>query len=69
MSVGPYFLAIVAAIAVNYALAWLIARLNATTAVAGLKVALLLLVRVSFRRILDHRRVLRFRNESSGRLF
>jgi hypothetical protein len=40
-SVGAYVLAIVTAIIVNYALAWLIARLNATTVVAGLKIALL----------------------------
>ena len=30
-SVGAYVLAIVTAIIVNYALAWLIARVNATT--------------------------------------
>lgn len=35
-----YLIAIVAAIIVNYALAWLIARLNATSAAAGLKIAL-----------------------------
>ena len=40
-SVGAYVLAIVTAIIVNYALAWLIARVNATNAIAGLKVALL----------------------------
>jgi hypothetical protein len=40
-SVGAYVLAIVTAIVVNYALAWLIARVNATNAIAGLKVALL----------------------------
>jgi hypothetical protein len=40
-SVGAYLLAILAAIIVNYALAWLIARLNATSAIAGLKIALL----------------------------
>jgi len=37
---GAYILAIVTAIIVNYALAWLIARLNATNAIAGLKIAL-----------------------------
>jgi hypothetical protein len=35
-----YLIAIVAAIIVNYALAWLIGRLNATRAAAGLKIAL-----------------------------
>jgi len=40
-NVGAYALAIVTAIIVNYALAWLIGRLNATNAVAGLKIALL----------------------------
>lgn len=35
-----YLIAIVAAIIVNYALAWLIGRLNATSAAAGLKIAL-----------------------------
>ena len=40
-SVGAYLLAIVTAIVVNYALAWLIARVNASNAIAGLKVALL----------------------------
>jgi hypothetical protein len=39
--VGPYIAAIVASIFVNYALAWLISRLNATSALAGLKIALL----------------------------
>jgi hypothetical protein len=39
--VPPYIAAIVASIFVNYALAWLISRLNATSAVAGLKIALL----------------------------
>ena len=38
--VTAYLVAIAASIAVNYALAWLISRLNATTAVAGLKIAL-----------------------------
>jgi hypothetical protein len=38
--VAPYLCAIVASIFVNYALAWLISRLNATNAIAGLKVAL-----------------------------
>ena len=37
----PYLVAIAASIAVNYALAWLISRLNATSAVAGLKIAIL----------------------------
>jgi Protein of unknown function (DUF1761) len=36
----PYLIAIVASIFVNYALAWLISRLNATSAVAGLKIAI-----------------------------
>lgn len=36
----PYLVAIAASIAVNYALAWLIGRLNATSAVAGLKIAI-----------------------------
>jgi Protein of unknown function (DUF1761) len=40
-NIGAYVLAIVTAIIVNYALAWLIARLNAVTAVGGLKIALL----------------------------
>src|SRR5881628_1589095 len=40
-NVGAYVFAIVTAIIVNYTLAWLISRLNATTAVAGLKIALL----------------------------
>src|ERR1700736_5785246 len=39
-SVGAYVLAFVASIIVNYALAWLISRFNATNAVAGLKSAL-----------------------------
>jgi len=40
-NVGAYVLAIVASIFVNYALAWLIARLNAPSALAGLKIALI----------------------------
>src|SRR5437867_13056196 len=40
-NVGPYVFAIVTAIIVNYALAWLIGRLQATNPVAGLKIALL----------------------------
>ena len=40
-NVGAYVLAIVASIFVNYALAWLIARLNAASALAGLKIALI----------------------------
>jgi len=40
-SVGAYLIAFVASIFVNYALAWLISRLNATNAVAGLKIALI----------------------------
>jgi len=39
-NVGAYVLAVVTAIIVNYTLAWLIGRLHATTAVAGLKIAL-----------------------------
>jgi Protein of unknown function (DUF1761) len=38
--VSAYVLAFVASIAVNYALAWMIGRLNATTAIAGLKIGL-----------------------------
>jgi hypothetical protein len=37
---APYLVAIAASIAVNYALAWLISRLNATSAIAGLKIAI-----------------------------
>ena len=33
--VAPYLIAIVASIFVNYALAWLISRFNATNAIAG----------------------------------
>ena len=40
-NVGAYVLAVVASIFVNYALAWLIARLNAPSALAGLKIALI----------------------------
>lgn len=40
-SVVPYVIAIIASIFVNYALAWLIARLNAPGAFCGLKIALL----------------------------
>jgi len=36
----PFIVAIIASIAVNYALAWLIGRLNATNAGAGLKIAI-----------------------------
>ena len=39
-NVGAYVLAIVTAIIVNYTLAWLIGRLNATNAIGGLKIAL-----------------------------
>ena len=39
-NVGAYVLAVVTAIIVNYALAWLLSRLNAASAVAGLKIAL-----------------------------
>ena len=39
-NVSAYVLAIVTAIIVNYALAWLIARLNVTNATAGLKIAI-----------------------------
>ena len=39
-NVGAYVFAFLAAIVVNYALAWLIGRLNATNAIAGLKIAL-----------------------------
>lgn len=37
----PYEIAIIASMFVNYALAWLIARLDAPSAVCGLKIALL----------------------------
>ena len=40
-NVSAYLIAFVASIFVNYALAWLISRLNATNAVAGLKIALI----------------------------
>ena len=40
-NVGAYVLAVVTSVIVNYTLAWLISRLNATSAVAGLKIALL----------------------------
>ena len=39
-NVSAYVLAVIAAVIVNYALAWLIARLNPPNALAGLKVAL-----------------------------
>jgi hypothetical protein len=39
-NVSAYVLAIVTAIIVNYALAWLIARLNVTNATAGLRIAI-----------------------------
>ena len=39
-NVGAYLVAIVASILVNYALAWLIGRLNAPSATCGLKIAL-----------------------------
>ena len=37
---GAYVIAVITAIIVNYALAWLISRMNAHTAIAGLRVAL-----------------------------
>src|SRR5438105_15770850 len=40
-SLVPYLIAIVTAIVVNYALAWLIARLNNTSGLGGVKIALL----------------------------
>jgi hypothetical protein len=40
-NVSAYLLAFIASIIVNYALAWLINRLNAGSAIAGLKIALL----------------------------
>ena len=40
-SLVPYLIAIVASIFVNYALAWLITRVNATNAIAGLKIAII----------------------------
>jgi hypothetical protein len=39
--IAPYLVAITASIFVNYALAWLISKLNASTAVEGLKIALI----------------------------
>ena len=39
-NVGAYLFAIVTAIVVNYALAWLTGRFHATNALAGLKIAL-----------------------------
>jgi hypothetical protein len=39
-NISAYLLAFVASILVNYALAWLISRMNATNAVAGLKISL-----------------------------
>ena len=39
--VKAYVLGLLAAVAANYALAWLIAKFNASSAVAGLKIALL----------------------------
>jgi hypothetical protein len=39
--VAPYLIAIVAAIFANYGLAWLIYKLHAHTALAGLKIALI----------------------------
>lgn len=39
-NVSAYILAIVTAVIVNYALAWLLGRMNATTAMQGLKIAL-----------------------------
>jgi uncharacterized protein DUF1761 len=40
-NVGAYIMAIVGSIFVNYALAWLIGRLNAASAVAGLKISMI----------------------------
>jgi hypothetical protein len=39
-NVGAYALGIAAAIVVNYALAWMIAKCDATSAIAGLRIAL-----------------------------
>ena len=39
-NVGAYVFAVITAIVVNYALAWLISRLHAHTALAGLRIAL-----------------------------
>lgn len=39
--VMPFLVSIIASICVNYALAWLIVRLGAISAIAGLKIALL----------------------------
>lgn len=40
-NIGAYVLGVVTAIIVNYALAWLLARLNVTSAISGLTIALL----------------------------
>ena len=40
-NVSAYLLAFIASIVINYALAWLINRVNVTSAIAGLKIALL----------------------------
>ena len=60
-NVGAYVFAIVTAIIVNYTLAWLISRLNATSRIES---RARLLVRVSLCRTRRHRSVLRFRDES-----
>jgi hypothetical protein len=39
--VAPYLVALIASIFVNYGLAWLISKLNANNAVAGLRIALI----------------------------
>jgi hypothetical protein len=39
--IAPYLVAITASIFVNYALAWLISKMNASNAVEGLKIALI----------------------------
>jgi len=63
-NISAYLLAFIASIIINYALAWLINRLNATSAIAGLKIALLCWFRISLRRILHDRRVLSLRDKS-----
>jgi mannose/fructose/N-acetylgalactosamine-specific phosphotransferase system component IIC len=39
-NIGAYVFAVIAAIIVNYALAWLVSRMHAHTAAAGLRIAL-----------------------------
>ena len=62
-NVGAYVLAIVTAIIVNYALAWLIARRECHERNCRFESRDALLVCLLVRRTRDHRRVLRLRNE------